>query len=267
MAVALGLGRLTNKEDLPGKLADVANLVDLNTPKTTTLTTAGAGTLVAAALVGGVIVRTGTQSGAAFSDTTDTAALIIAALTNPPTNTSWEVIYQNKTDAVATILAGSGVTLSGVVIIPPQMSARFIMTLTSQTAVSMVSLAGTNPATPVVVSTPIATTPVTLTAAQFINGILNVTVANSTTALTTPTAAAIVAAIPGCQVGSSFIVTLMNLGSGTLTWTLGTGVTGLTTNDVTTVATNKGMSYRCGVSNIGSGTEAVKIAQLSFAAT
>lgn len=114
-------------------------------------------------------------------------------------------------------------------------------------------------------STTVATTPVTLTAAQFINGIIDVTVANSTTALSTPTAAAIVAAIPGCQVGSVFDVALMNLGSGTLTWTLGTGVTGKTTNDVTTVATNKGMSYKCIVTNVTASSEAVKIQQRGFA--
>lgn len=112
----------------------------------------------------------------------------------------------------------------------------------------------------------IATTPITLTAAELINGCIDVTVANSTTALTMPTAAQVVAAIPGCQVGSTFELTLMNLGSGTLTWTLGTGITGKTTNDVTTVATNKGESYRFVVTNATVGTEAVKVQQRTFAA-
>jgi hypothetical protein len=115
-------------------------------------------------------------------------------------------------------------------------------------------------------STTIATTPVTLTAAQFVNGVIDVTVANSTTALTSPTAAAIVAAIPNAQVGDRFGVSLMNIGSGTLTWTLGTGVTGKTTNDVTTVATNKGMSYVVVLTNVTAGAEAAKIQQLGFAA-
>jgi hypothetical protein len=113
-------------------------------------------------------------------------------------------------------------------------------------------------------ATTIATTPVTLTAAQFINGIIDVTVANSTTALTMPTAALVVAAIPNCQVGDTFDVSLMNIGSGTLTWTLGTGITGKTTNDVTTVATNKGMSYKVVVTNIA--TPACTIQQRGFAA-
>lgn len=112
-------------------------------------------------------------------------------------------------------------------------------------------------------STTVATTPVTLTAAQFINGIIDVTVANSTTALTMPTAALVVAAIPNCQVGDTFDVSLMNIGSGTLTWTLGAGITGKTTNDVTTVATNKGMSYKCVVTNVG--TPAITIQQRGFA--
>lgn len=123
----------------------------------------------------------------------------------------------------------------------------------------------------------VAATPVTLSAAEFVNGLIDITVANSVTALTTPTAAQIVAFINagqsnitpnsgGCQVGSTFEVAVMNLGSGTLTWTLGSGVTGKTTNDVTTVGTNKGMRYRCVVTNATLSSEAVKIQQMSFAA-
>lgn len=109
----------------------------------------------------------------------------------------------------------------------------------------------------------IATTPVTATAAQFINGVINITIANSTTALTTPTAAAIVAAIVGVQVGTAFWVNLLNIGSGTATWTLGTGVTAL---GLTTVATNKAVVLRGVVTNVTAGTEAVFLQQTTFAA-
>jgi hypothetical protein len=106
-------------------------------PKTTALTTVGAGTITAAGIVGGVTLRTGSTS--AFTDTTDTATAIIAALLGGPAiGTSWAWVYVNNTVAQATLAAGSGVTLTGAVPVPPNTSATFLLTYTGAGAVSAV---------------------------------------------------------------------------------------------------------------------------------
>jgi hypothetical protein len=67
----------------------------------------------------------------------------------------------------------------------------------------------------------------TLTVAQMVNGIVKVSGQTSAQDVTTPTAAAVVAAIPNCQVGSSFEFTLQNgnTSSGAVTVVAGSGVT------------------------------------------
>ncbi len=87
-------------------------------PKTTALTTVGAGTITAAGITAGVTIRTGSTS--AYTDTTDTAAAIITALTaSAIIGESWVYVYVNNTVAVATLAAGSGVTLTGSATVPP----------------------------------------------------------------------------------------------------------------------------------------------------
>jgi hypothetical protein len=106
-------------------------------PTTTALTTVGAGTITAAGIVGGVTLRSGSTS--AFTDTTDTATAIIAALLGGPTiGSSWNWKYVNNTVALATLAAGSGVTLTGAVPVPPNSSASFLVTYTGAGAVTMV---------------------------------------------------------------------------------------------------------------------------------
>lgn len=79
-----------------------------------------------------------------------------------------------------------------------------------------------------------ATTPITGTAAQFLQGILPVDCQDAGT-ITTPTAALLTAAIPGVAVGTSFDLDVINYGDTTLTIGLGTGVT------KTTIATVAGV--------------------------
>lgn len=68
-------------------------------------------------IVGGVITRTGPTS--AFTDTTDTAAAIIAALpVNTPLSTTWFFFSRNTTPYAQTIAAGGGVSLAGDVVVP-----------------------------------------------------------------------------------------------------------------------------------------------------
>src|SRR3990167_8474816 len=85
---------------LPGRGAKVA------------ITTVGAGTLTAAGIVGGLIMRTGPTG--AYNDTTDTAAAIIALLDNPAVGDSWEFTIVNGVAYAGTMVAGDSVTLAGV---------------------------------------------------------------------------------------------------------------------------------------------------------
>ncbi len=111
-------------------------------PAITAISTVGAGTLTAASFVGGIISRTGSQSGTAFADTTDTAAAIIAACANlvNKIGTSMLVEYANTTNATATISGGTGVTVSGVSVIPPSTIAQFLVTYTAAATLTMVGL-------------------------------------------------------------------------------------------------------------------------------
>ncbi len=78
----------------------------------TAITTAGNGTLTAAALLGGVITRSGPSGG--FTDTTDTAANLAAALGmgNTPGPVTRLVQYINASAQTATLAGGTGVTVT-----------------------------------------------------------------------------------------------------------------------------------------------------------
>lgn len=80
----------------------------------TALATVGAGTLSAALLVTNFITRTGPTAG--YTDTTDTAANIIAALTSTngvQAGDSFRFKYINTVAFAMTLAAGAGVTLVG----------------------------------------------------------------------------------------------------------------------------------------------------------
>jgi hypothetical protein len=77
----------------------------------TNITTAGAGTLTAASMVGGVINRTG--PGAGFTDTTDTASAIDTLLGTPPVGMAFDFEYANGVAFAATLAGGTGVTIVG----------------------------------------------------------------------------------------------------------------------------------------------------------
>ena len=97
LALASGVFNVT----LPGRGAKVA------------ISTAGAGTLTAAGIVGGLIMRTGPVG--AYTDTTDTATAILALLDSPAVGDSWEFSIVNGVAQICTFAAGAGVTLAGVV--------------------------------------------------------------------------------------------------------------------------------------------------------
>ena len=107
-------------------------------PAITNIATVGAGVLTAAALAGGVVNRTG--STAAYSDATDTAAAIIAALANQNVGTSQFVYLINDTAYAQTVTGGTGVTVSGNAIIAPFSVGEFLLTIASATTATLAAV-------------------------------------------------------------------------------------------------------------------------------
>ena len=101
------------------------------------------------------------------------------------------------------------------------------------------------------------TTTASLTAAQVLGGMINSAPAGAVT-LTTPTAALLVAGIPGAAVGDSFDVTIENTSGGANTITLAGG-TGCTFRGGTSVAQDKSALLRFLLTNVGNGTEAYTV--------
>lgn len=106
-------------------------------------------------------------------------------------------------------------------------------------------------------------TSLTLTADQFINGLLHQT-GGTTNSVTSPTAAQIVAAIKNCAVGTHFFFGVLNQGSGAVTMVAGAGVNAGTwppTSDI--IATGTGQFYMGVVTSITPASEAVFMANVS----
>lgn len=110
----------------------------------TVLNTVGAGTITGAGIAGTITSRQGAQSATAFTDTTDIAANIIAAQLNAHIGDSWYWIYQNTTNAPATIQGGTGVTVSVVTVVPANSSAQYLVTYTAAATITMAGLGVTN---------------------------------------------------------------------------------------------------------------------------
>ncbi len=110
----------------------------------TTKSTAAAVTFTAAEILGGLILRD--PNGAGRADLVPTAAAIVAALTvndHPPAiGASFEFTIRNTADAAETITVttNTGITLSGTMTIAQNNSKRFLVVVTSLTAVSIYSL-------------------------------------------------------------------------------------------------------------------------------
>lgn len=110
-------------------------------------------TLTAAQIAGLVITRSGPT--AAFNDTTDTAANIIGALTGAFVGQSFEISIVNTTAFPLTLLAGSGVTLSGLAMpVPANSTCRLLLIYATATSVSLAAIdmdynaaGGANPST------------------------------------------------------------------------------------------------------------------------
>ncbi len=127
-------------------IADIAGLQDAlddlgtGVPGTVVaLTTAGAGTITAAGIVGGNTARSGPT--AAFIDTTDTVANILALLPNIEVNDSFYYTYQNNTAFQATIAGASGITASVQTVIQGKSWVRYLVTYSGTNTFTMVAVA------------------------------------------------------------------------------------------------------------------------------
>jgi hypothetical protein len=94
-------------------------------------------TLTAAQMLSGMIFRSGA---AAVSDTTPTAAALIAAMGTPPNGTSRLIVIRNANSDTLTLLAGTTVTITGTATIATLTTAIYILRKTSSTAVTLTRL-------------------------------------------------------------------------------------------------------------------------------
>ncbi len=108
-----------------------------------------------------------------------------------------------------------------------------------------------------------ATTPVTLTTANVLAGLLNVDCQDAGTAKW-PTAANLAAAIQGVAVGTMVVLTIRNVGDTTLTVAINTGGT-LGTGSTATQATVTGKEWVAVFTNVTAGSEAYTLYSCSAA--
>lgn len=199
---------------------------------TTTISTVGNGTLTAAALVGGQIVRQGPV--AAYSDTTDTAANIVAAITNYQVGQTFFIRIKNATAFTQTLVAGTGITLPPTVIIPAFSVGTYYASIVSATAITLVHMGSVPIASSTYLTAPSLTTistvgAGTITAASFLSGYTLRSGSQSATPFTdtTDTAANIIATLPNLvnKIGTAQIYVYGNTTNAIATITGGTGVT------------------------------------------
>lgn len=226
---------IDGSETVGGAIVSSAAAAPIGAEVFTALSTVGAGTITAAGIFGGATNRTG--STAAFTDTTATAAALIALLPgNAPVGSSWEYTYYNNTLGLATITGGTGVTVTAG-LVPSNMWCRFLVTITSATAVTMVAVAmGPCVALP-------ASKFVTGTAATFAAGditgaaVVHYTGTASNATLTVRTAAQMFADIPNCQIGFTYTLFIRNTNATGATITADGGAT-VTLTGTMTIAQN-----------------------------
>ena len=97
----------------------------------TAAATVGGAILTAASLVGGVITRTG--STAPFTDTTESATALIAAIPSAQVGTAFDLTIVNTVAFAQSLAPGAGVTLAGTTTLAASSTRRFIGTVTSLT--------------------------------------------------------------------------------------------------------------------------------------
>lgn len=101
----------------------------------------------------------------------------------------------------------------------------------------------------------------TYSAANIVGGLIDRDCAGADRTDTTATAAQIVAALPGVQVGSSFVLTVKNISAGANTITVAGG-TGVTISGTATIAQNNTRQFLVLVTSITTSSEAVVLRSL-----
>ncbi len=194
----------------------------------TAITTVGAGALTAAAIIGGVITRSG--STAAYTDTTNTGTQIVTALgTGAVVGTSWLLFIKNTVAFAQTLAAGTDVVLAGQSIVPPNSTGVFFCKYSDINTVDITGL-GSYPQATLPngqYNTTAAASPVT-PAAGILTGANNVFYEITTDGafgITTRTATQLFGDIPNCHVGFTYLLTIVNRGNNTVTITDGGSVT------------------------------------------
>lgn len=232
------LNRLVAQANAGFTTAGVQNFVS-----NTAVSTVGAATLTAAQLITGLITRSG--STAAFTDTTDTAVAIVAALPGYTVGQSFNLLINNTTAFPETIAGGTGVTVTGNIVIPANSTGEVVVKITSATAVSVyMTGASANTALPATKFTTAALTAGTIPAASITGAAMCYWTNTGATpgAQTFPTAATLFANIPNAYVGMSTAFRVINTGAGTLTLTADAGPT-ITITGTATVAQNVTRDY------------------------
>ena len=192
----------------------------------TALTTAGAGTITAAAMLSGGVNRTGPTS--AFTDTTDTAAAVQGDWTGGAVSNSFDLTYINTTAFNATLAGGSGVTLVGALIVPANSTAVYRVIWTGTHTLSMTQLSVTsNDVLPSAIVTTLNATTGSLPAGAITGGQSIYLVSSNATpgAQLVRTAAQMLADTPNGVVGMSWEVRIINTGTNAFTLTQDAGNT------------------------------------------
>lgn len=134
---------------VPAKHVDPGDLLLLGEALNLSLTTAGSGTWTAAQIVSGLIYRTG--PGGAYTDTTDTAAAILAALSgNQPAaevmpGISFRLMLVNTVAFALTFAAGVGVAAgTGVLNVAASTWREYLVTVLNATPPQIISCSTTN---------------------------------------------------------------------------------------------------------------------------
>lgn len=127
--------RLIKGEDINTIVTSINSIQGGGNVINTNIATVGNGTLTAAAIIGGVITRLGSIS--PFTDTTATAAQIIAALPSKVIGESLILTITNDTAVGQTIAGGTGVTVSGVNLISAFSSVEFLVTYSAANTITM----------------------------------------------------------------------------------------------------------------------------------
>ena len=144
----MSIGRPLIMANGQARLAEAGDLLVTN-ERISTLTTAGSGTILAESIAAGILRRTG--PGAGFTDTFDSAANILAALSgspqtgfDPKQGTSWRFTYINGVAQAMTAAAGEGIVLGTNVNVAASAIRTYLLTCLNDTARQVLTANTTN---------------------------------------------------------------------------------------------------------------------------